>query len=163
MLADILTRVTGTPLRDFARTALFEPLGITDWEWVADLHGRPMAFTGLRLRPRDMAKLGRLVLNHGQWRGRQLVPADWIAASLQPRISTGFGGLQYGYLWWTGTVAWKGQQLPWSAAFGNGGQRIFILPALDLTVVITSGAYGDGRAASRVNAYFRDIVAAVHD
>lgn len=55
------------PLRDFARTHLFGPLGIVDWEWVGDVHGRPLAFTGLRMRPRDMVKIGRMVLDHGRW------------------------------------------------------------------------------------------------
>ncbi len=158
VLADILARATKTPLKEFARTALFEPLGITDWEWVADLHGRPMAFTGLRMRPRDMAKIGQLVASRGRWRGQQIVPAEWIEASLQPRLSTGFDGLEYGYQWWCGTVEWKGQKLPWSAAFGNGGQRIFVVPGLDLVVVVTAGAYGELQVARRINGFFRDIV-----
>lgn len=165
VLADILTRVAKTPLKDFARKALFEPLGISDWEWVADLHGRPMAFNGLRMRPRDMAKIGRMVVDHGQWRGRQIVPADWIAASLQPRVTTGFDGLQYGYQWWLGTVEWKGKRLAWSAAFGHGGQRLFVVPDLDMTVVITAGAYDDSdlQVARRLNAFFKDIVSTVQN
>lgn len=161
MLADILTRVTGTPLEEYARARLFQPLGITDWEWVGDLHGRPMAFTGLRLRPRDMAKLGRLVLDHGQWKGRQLVPADWIDASLKPHLDTGFDGTRYGYQWWTGTVQWQGMRLPWAAAFGNGAQRIFVVPDLDLCVVTTAGAYGDVAVAKRIDALLQDIVATI--
>jgi CubicO group peptidase (beta-lactamase class C family) len=161
VLADILTRTTHRNLKELARESLFEPLGIKDWEWTADLHGRPMAFTGLRMRPRDMAKLGRLVLDHGQWRGRQIVPADWIAASLQPRISTGIADFEYGYLWWLGPVDWHGRKLRWAAAFGNGGQRIIVVPELDLTVVITAGAYGDPQAAPRVHAFFKDIVSTV--
>lgn len=163
VLADILTRVTQMPLKDFARKMLFEPLGIREWEWTADLHGRPMAFTGLRMRPRDMAKIGRLVLNKGQWRGQQIVPADWIAASLQPRINTGIADYQYGYLWWLGPVDWRGRSLRWGAAFGNGGQRIFVVPDLDMTVVITAGAYGDPQIAPRVNAYFKDIISTVQE
>ena len=161
VLADLLVRATGIPLRDFARRNLFEPLGISDWEWVGDLQGRPMAFTGLRLRPRDLAKLGRLVLDHGRWRGRQVVPEDWLAASLQPRLPTGFDGLQYGYQWWAGTLAWQGRQLTWNAAFGNGGQRLFLVPELDLTVVIAAGAYDDLAAARRVNGFCRDLAATV--
>jgi CubicO group peptidase (beta-lactamase class C family) len=161
VLADLLARTTYQSLKDFVRAALFEPLGIHDWEWTADLHGRPMAFTGLRMRPRDMAKLGRLVLDHGAWRGRQIVPADWIAASLQPRINTGISDFQYGYLWWLGPVDWHGRQLRWAAAFGNGGQRIIVVPELDLTVVITAGAYGDPQAAPRVHTFFKDIVSQV--
>lgn len=161
LLADILGRATGMPWKDFARTALFEPLGITDLEWVGDFHGRPMAYTGLRMRPRDLAKIGRLVLDHGRWRGRQLVPEAWITASLQPRLDTGFDGTRYGYFWWTGTTSWQGRTLAWVAAFGNGGQRLFVVPDLDLTVVITAGAYGDPQAARRVNGYFKAIVATV--
>ncbi|MBS1767870.1 MAG: serine hydrolase [Acidobacteria bacterium] len=161
VLADILARATGAPLKDYARTQLFEPLGITDWEWTGDLHGRPMAFTGLRLRPRDMAKLGRLVLDHGVWQGKQIVPAAWIDASLQPRLETGFDGTRYGYQWWTGTVRWQGKPLPWAAAFGNGAERIFVVPDLDLCVVTTAGAYGDIEVAKRVDALLQEIVGTV--
>lgn len=161
VLADILTRATKMSLKDFVRTALFEPLGISDWEWTSDLHGRPMAFTGLRMRPRDMAKIGRLVLDHGQWRGRQIVPAGWIDASLKPRIDTGIADFQYGYLWWSGPVDWHGKKLRWAAAFGNGGQRIFVVPELDMTVVITAGAYGDPQIAPRVSAFFKHIISTV--
>ncbi len=161
VLADLLARATGKPWTEFARTALFDPMGITDVEWVTDFRSRPMANSGLRLRPRDMAKLGRLVLDHGWWKGRQLVPAAWIDASLRPRLATGFDGTQYGYQWWTGTVAWKGRPLPWGAAFGNGSQRIYVVPELDLTVVITAGAYGDLPTVRRVQAAFQDLVKTV--
>jgi CubicO group peptidase (beta-lactamase class C family) len=159
VLADIVVRVTGTPLRDFARTALFEPLGIREWEWVADPWRRPLAFAGLRMRPRDLAKIGRLMLARGEWQGRQVVPADWVAESLRPHIATG-DGLGYGYQWWTGAVDWEGKSLAWSAAFGNGGQRLFVVPELDLTVVITAGAYNDPQIRRTVTEIFRQIVAA---
>lgn len=163
VLADILTRATGMPWKDFARKALFEPMGITDWEWETDLHGRPMSYSGLRLRPRDMAKLGLLVVNHGQWQGHQLVPSDWIDASLRTRVATGFDGMGYGYQWWTGTVNWHRRVLGWAAAFGNGSQRIFVLPDLDLSVVVTAGAYGDLQVARRVNAFLKDVVATIRE
>jgi CubicO group peptidase (beta-lactamase class C family) len=160
VLADIVVRTTGTPLRDFARAALFEPLGIHEWEWVADPWRRPLAFAGLRMRPRDLAKIGRLVLARGQWQGRHVVPADWVAESLRPHIATG-NGLGYGYQWWTGTVAWEGRMLEWSAGFGNGGQRLFVVPTLDLTVVITAGEYNDPQIGRAVREIFTQIIATV--
>ena len=160
VLADIVTRATETPLRDFARTTLFEPLGIHEWEWVADPWRRPLAFAGLRMRPRDVAKIGRMVLAHGEWQGRQVVPADWVAESLRPHIAAG-DGLGYGYQWWTGTIDRAGKTLAWRAGFGNGGQRLFIVPELDLTVVITAGAYNDPQIRRAVTEIFRQIAAAV--
>lgn len=163
LLAEVLARSTGMTFKAFARQQLFEPLGITHWEWTGDLHGRTRVYDGLRLRPRDMAKLGRLVLDHGQWQGRALVPAEWIAASLRPRILTGFDGVHYGYQWWTGSVDWQGQSLRWGAAFGHGNQRVYVVHELDLTVVVTAGAYGENlkTAARRVHGFFQDIIATV--
>ncbi len=161
ILADLISRATGKPFKDFARKELFEPLGIQDWEWVADLHGRAMPFNGLRLRPRDLAKIGRLVLNHGRWQERQLVPEEWIKASLEPRLVTGVSTFRYGYQWWAGTVQWQGKTLSWNAGFGNGGQRLFLVPDLDLVVVTTAGAYGQLVTARRVNQLLQEIVATV--
>ncbi|QYM78361.1 beta-lactamase family protein [Horticoccus luteus] len=161
VLADILERATHMPWTEFARTALFEPLGISDVEWVTDLRSRPMANSGLRLRPRDMAKLGRLVLNRGKWKERQVVPAAWIDEMLRPRLATGVEDTRYGYQWWTGSVNWQGRSLPWHAAWGNGSQRIFVIPDLDMTVVFTAGAYGDPQTVRQVQKYFQALVDSV--
>src|SRR6185369_15083075 len=104
-----------------------------------------------------------LVLDGGTWRGRQLVPASWVRDSLRPRISTNFRSppsaaepLQYGYQWWAGTAPWHRRTLAWSAGFGNGGQRLFVVPELDLTVAITAGDYGSAEIAHAVNLLFSD-------
>lgn len=160
ILAGLLEQGVGMPLPDYARARLFAPLGITDWEWLRDLRGRPLAFSGLRMRPRDLATIGQLILQRGLWNGVQLVPAAWIDASLQPQTDVG-DGRRYGYQWWHGTARALGEEQLWTAGFGNGGQRLFVVPALDLVVVMTAGAYDDEEAAIRINAMFHRIAAAV--
>ena len=158
ILADLITRGTGEPLDVVARERLFEPLGIRDWAWVSDLHGRPMAFNGLRLRPRDLLKIGRLVLDDGRWQGRQIVPAAWIDQSLQPRFTTEVRNYRYGHQWWSGVASWKGKPMPWFAGFGNGGQRLVVVPGLDLAIVTTAGAYDEDATAIRVNNLVQEII-----
>jgi CubicO group peptidase (beta-lactamase class C family) len=162
VIADLLERASGTSLDRLARTRLFEPLGITDSEWIGDLWGRPMAYAGLRLKPRDLLRIGQMMLDHGRWQGHQVVPAEWVAESIRPHIDTGKGpGSGYGYFWWTGTVDWQGMKLPWSAAVGNGGQRLFLVPALDLAVVMTAGVYNDAGVAAKETDLFNRVVEAV--
>jgi CubicO group peptidase (beta-lactamase class C family) len=148
-LADVLVTQSGQSLITLARAQLFEPLGIRQWEWVTDLHDRPLAFSGLRMRPRDMLKIGRLINNKGQWHGRQIVPAAWVDESTRTQIDTHIDMLAlsgepvgYGYQWWTGQLRWKDKVLNWASAMGNGGQRIFVVPELDLSIVMTAGDYG---------------------
>jgi len=160
VLAQLLAERVGMPLPDYARKQLFEPLGISDWEWVGDYRGRPLAFAGLRLRPRDLARIGQLVLQHGQWNGRQVVPAEWIAESTRPHIDTGIeAGLQYGYQWWLGKVKVGGAEQAWIGGIGNGGQRMWILPALDMVIVTTAGDYNQ-RASWRQSETLLDHVMA---
>jgi CubicO group peptidase (beta-lactamase class C family) len=160
ILAELLARGVGMPLPDYARSRLFAPLGITEWEWMRDIRGRPLAFSGLRMRPRDLARIGQLILQHGRWDGVQIVPEAWVAASLQPRTEVG-DGRQYGYQWWHGQTRALGRKQAWTAGFGNGGQRLFVVPALDLVVVITAGLYDDEAGAIRVNRLFHRIAAAI--
>jgi CubicO group peptidase (beta-lactamase class C family) len=148
LLGNIIDRVSGQPLEGFAREALFTPLGISDWEWMKYRNEHIAATAGLRLRPRDAAKIGQLVLNKGAWGGRQIVSAKWIEQSVTPRFQAigYFGGLfYYGQQWWMGRTLSGDKDVKWIAAQGLGGQRIFIVPELDLVMVTTSGLYGSGR------------------
>lgn len=138
VLAHLIARGTGKPLLDFAREKLFTPLGIVDIEWTLGMNGEPAAASGLRLRPRDLARIGQLVLERGRWRGRQVVPAAWLEASFANRVPAE-DGLEYGYQWWLGRGRVDGR--PWIAGFGNGGQRLAIIPDLDLVVVVLAGNY----------------------
>ncbi|WLT32001.1 serine hydrolase [Geothrix sp. PMB-07] len=163
LLAELIRRGTGQSLEQYADEMLFRPLQIEDWAWVPDVHGRAMAFNGLRLRPRDLLKVGRLMLNHGAWQGRQLVPQAWIAQSMTPRFDTDVRDYRYAYQWWHGTATWHGQRIDWHAGFGNGGQRLYVVPALDLSVVTTAGAYDELPTAIRVNDLIQEVVDAVEN
>jgi CubicO group peptidase (beta-lactamase class C family) len=167
-LADLLVRTTGKPLVDLARDELLAPLGVTRFEWTTDLRDRPLAYAGLRLRPRDMAKLGRLLLEGGRWRGREVVPEAWVADSLRSHVdvgefSIGPGTNGYGYQWWTGSTERRGRPVAWSVAAGLGGQRIFVLPELDLCVVFTAGEYGSHEISRIEMRLLEAILAAARD
>jgi CubicO group peptidase (beta-lactamase class C family) len=161
LLADILVQRSGRGLLDLARTDLFEPLGIMNWEWRTGLHGQPLAYAGLRLTPPDLLRLGRLMLTGGNWQGRQVLPAVWVAATLQPRITVGKGPFRYGHHWWAGQVQHAGRGLPSIAGLGNGGQRLTVIPELDLAVVFTAGAYNSERIGPIEGALLRQIVASL--
>ncbi|SHG01010.1 CubicO group peptidase, beta-lactamase class C family [Bradyrhizobium erythrophlei] len=166
LLGTILARQSGQSLDAFARDALFAPLGITDFEWQTYRNGKVSAAAGLRLRPRDATKIGQLVLNKGVWQGASIVPADWIEQSVVPRFQAlgYFGGLFfYGRFWWLGRTLSGGQEVPWISAMGLGGQRIFIVPTLDLVVTSTSGLYTDPRQGTAALDMLGVIIAAVRE
>jgi CubicO group peptidase (beta-lactamase class C family) len=142
----VLQQATGKWLDEFAKEVLFEPLGITKFEWVRLPASRePAAGSGLRLRPRDLAKIGQLVIDKGVWKGQRIVSEKWIEESTLTRQEGLFGisSLGYGYQWWTDYKADSGRQIAWTCAQGFGGQRIYTVPAFDLVVVITAGLYDD--------------------
>jgi CubicO group peptidase (beta-lactamase class C family) len=160
LLSAIMRKATGRPLDEFARESLFEPLGITGTEWTR-VKGDTDAGGGLRLRPRDMAKIGQLVLAGGRWNDRQVVSKAWIETSTAPKLKATDDQL-YGYLWWLGRSRLNGGEVHWVGALGRGGQSIRIVPELDLVVVVTAGYYQDySRQAFQVQyGIFRDILRA---
>lgn len=158
LLAAIIERQTGASLASFAESNLFAPIGITNWRWVNDPWGRAISFAGLRMTPRDLAKVGRMMLDGGRWQGKQIVPAEWIEISFSDSIRAN-ASFDYGYQWYSGTLPWRGQTLRWHGAIGNGGQRLFLVPALDLTVAIAAGAYNSPVIGPAIAKLFREIAA----
>lgn len=137
-LSAIVQQTTGMTTLEFARQYLFDPLGINDLVWLTDPQGIAIGNSNLLLHPLDMAKFGYLFLHGGQWDGQQIVPAEWVAESTQAHVFTNFPAkptANYGYQWWVD------KQGRFYDAAGYGGQEIFVLPDLNMVVVLTSGGY----------------------
>jgi CubicO group peptidase (beta-lactamase class C family) len=139
VLSAVVQKATARPLDQFAKEALFDPLDIEDWEWGKMANGDPGASWGLRLRPRDLAKIGQLVLNKGTWQGQPIVSSAWIEEMIAPRIVRQAGA--YGYLWWLGRQAVDDREVDVINGSGWGGQNLYVVPSLDLVVVVTAGVY----------------------
>jgi CubicO group peptidase (beta-lactamase class C family) len=165
VLAAVLARATKSPLRDYVRRVLFEPLGITQFEWLGDVAGLPNAASGLRLRPRDLAKFGSLYLHAGRWNGKQVIPADWVERSTRRhftfRARTGpdtGGEFGYSYFWWYNCVPTAGGLIEVRAAVGNGQQRVFVIPGLDMVVTVLAGRYNDPGASTLASRILREHI-----
>ena len=152
LLSPILEQATGQPVLTYARSHLFDPLGIpttpaaqpladdahwaeyeaAGFAWPVDPQGYATAGAHLKLRPQDMTRLGQLFLQDGQWQGSQVVPAAWVreATSVQPSATVP----HYGYLWWMTTV----DGTPSYFAWGLGGQLIQVVPDRHLVMVVSS-------------------------
>jgi len=161
LLSAIIHKVAGKPLDVFVRGALFEPLGITEFEWTR-VKGDTDASGSLRLRPRDIAKIGQLVLAGGRWNDRQIVSKAWIETSTAAKLKA-TDNQSYGYLWWLGGARFNGRRVNWVGALGRGGQYIRIVPELDLVVAVTAGYYQDySPQAFRVQfSVFSDVLRAI--
>ena len=146
LIGKLIQKGTGQSLPDFARANLFDPVGIGATVWTNGSNGEPAASSGLRMTPRDLARIGQLILNRGQWDGRPVVPAEWLEKSFQPYLAVD-DFRRYGYFWYIGDLQYGNPPnrpiAHWIGAFGLGGQRLFVLPELDIAVAITAGNYAD--------------------
>jgi CubicO group peptidase (beta-lactamase class C family) len=149
LLEAIVQKTANRPLEILAKEMLFDPLGISDVEWLRFSNGDVLGHGGLRLRARDLAKLGQLVLNRGSWNGRQIVSTAWIDQSVTPQIN-GEGIFFYGYQWWLGRSLIARKEIDWIAGVGYGGQRLYIVPSRGLVVAVYSGAYGKPQLVGNV-------------
>lgn len=139
-LGDLLERATQMPLPEFAEQTLFKPLGIETAHWQFTPLGTAMTGGGLGLKSADLLKLGQLYLNGGAWKGQQVVPAGWVAASIEPRAAID-AETEYGYLWWLKTFEIDDRALGTYFMSGAGGNKVFVVPDLQAVIVITSTNY----------------------
>lgn len=154
LLARAVKRASGKNIEEYAAEELFRPLQIKNWEWLKDSDGEPAAHFGLRLTPRDMAKIGQLVLQNGKWKGQQVVPNSWIIAMSDHKNRT----RRYGYQWWLEEFPVGDRIAEAVVAYGKGGQTIFVLPQQRAVVVLTAGHYDDSKAAGARNALLKDRI-----
>ena len=136
-LGPLLERATGQSVPDFARDNLFAPLGITHVRWQFQPLGPAMTGGGLNLRSRDLLRLGQLYLNGGTWNGRRVLSAEWVRRSTTPHANAR-EDTDYGYLWWLPTVHANGRDFKGYAMYGTGGNKVFVFPAEQLVVVVTT-------------------------
>lgn len=142
LIGALIERGSGKSLPEFAREVLFEPLGITDFFWMTGSDGVASPASGLRLTAPHLLRIGAVLIDGGRFEGRQVVPEAWIEASWTPAVNTP-DGLGYGLLWYIGEapVPAYGKPLRWLAAFGNGGQRIWLAPEAGVACIIYAGDY----------------------
>jgi CubicO group peptidase (beta-lactamase class C family) len=161
LLAAIIQKTTGKPVDEFAKEFLFEPLGITKFEWVKyPGTNLPAAASGLRLRSRDLLKFGLLYYNKGDWKGEQIIPVNWVEESFQPHVSRPGSNktAAYGYQFWMATDTILNKPRPLVACVGNGDQRIFFDKTNSLVIVITAGNYNKWDIKNNSAAILKDYI-----
>ncbi len=161
LLGHLIAAGTGKPLDAFAQEVLFDPLGITRFEWIGGSNGAPSASGGLRLSARDLARIGQLIPAQGKCKGRQIVPASWLRGCMTPAAAIG-DGRHYSRQW-----ALSAETMPAAdatrltlSAIGNGGQRLSVVPSLDLAVVTLAGNYNRPDHSAMPALILREIVLA---
>lgn len=142
----------------YVQTRLFDPLGIEGADGRRSPSGEVQSGGQLRIRPADLARIGRMVLNGGTFEGERILPAAWLRTMLTPKVGA-TPDMDYGYLWWTRFFKAPGGARA-GAAFmlGNGGNIVVLLPDHDAVAVIAATSYGDKDAATRAFALIESYV-----
>jgi len=156
LLAELILRVSGQNIHEFAKEFVFKPLGIDRSEWtISPATNTPAAASGLRLTSIDMLKYGILYQNGGKWGDLQIIPKGWVQESFKPHLELPFGS--YGYQFWIFNIDIDGGILKIPTAVGNGDQRIYFDQKNDLVVVTTAGNYNVWDIENDAEAVLRKI------
>ena len=143
MLAAVVQKVTGKKLTEYLQERVFTPMNVTEWAWEESPEGVNTGGWGVHIQPESLAKFGQLILNEGNWEGKQLVPAEWIHEMCKKHRET--GREVYGYHIWhcgghDGAVR----------ADGALGQYVISVLDKDMVVVMTEATLGNGRDQRRL-------------
>ncbi len=135
LMSVIIKKATGLYADEYAEENLFGPMGITDYHWKKSPDGYPDALGGVYLAAEDLAKIGQLIQNKGEWDGKQVVSGEWVERSTA-RISdtTQVADYGYGYQWWRPDQ----EGVDVIAGFGYGGQTLLIFPEFNMQAVVYS-------------------------
>ncbi len=140
LLTTVLKRSANMTSKEFADKHLFGPLGIKNYRWFHDSEYNYVGGHTIFIRPRDLARIGQVILDGGSYQGRQIVSEEWLEKSFSPFVSEfvktdiGETAFDYGYLWWLGEYQGYKYQFGW----GHGGQFLFLIPDANTLVVTTA-------------------------
>jgi len=164
VLAAIIEKESGMGFLDFSNTYLFDPLQTEGGLWLTMGNGLPMASGGIYLRARELAKIGLLFLNHGQWEGKQIISDDWISISQYPHVAATnyIPNTSYGYQWWIKNYTIKGTSHRCFFGAGWGEQYLFIIPDFNMIVEFNSGYYTGTNNISPFDLMENYILRAIH-
>ena len=159
VLSEVLRKATGEPADRYAREKLFSPLGITKIEWVYSPLDVPQTGGGLRLTSPDLLKIAQLYLDGGRWRGARIINESWVRTSTKPHAKID-ETTNYGYLWWLKSFKIGDTSYPAYYMSGNGGNKVVVVPDLDMAVVITSTNYNTHGMHEQTDSILTDYVLA---
>lgn len=140
LAAAMVARTTREWLPSFFERAVARPLDMDHYALNLAPNGDGYGGGGAYLAPRDLLKVGQLVISRGAWRGRQVVSRAWMGASVAHQVATPDGGSD-GFAWHRFPVRAAGRVWQEVEANGNGGQMVMVVPELDLVVGVTAGNY----------------------
>ena len=139
ILSAVLTKETGMSTYAYARSRLFQPMGVQLSAWTTDPQGIYFGGNEMRLRPRDLLTFAELYRNRGMHNGTQIIPSAWIDSSWVRRTTSPYNGHGYGRGWWMRQAHGHDVFFAW----GYGGQYAFIVPDLELIMIATSDAVSE--------------------
>jgi len=138
ILQHVIFNTSGMNLSDFNKKYIFGPLGITKFSFGIDNCGLNSGAAGMKLRSRDMLKIGLMMNNDGKWNGEQILSKEWVERATKAYCNVDSDSHQYGYFWWGQNSKIGDKVYKVKSARGAGGQFIFMVKDLDLVVVFTS-------------------------
>jgi CubicO group peptidase (beta-lactamase class C family) len=159
-LEDLIVRKSGLAFSDYAQKYLFDPLGIQDNHWLQGPRGIVMAGYGLWMKPRDMAKIGYLYINHGKWNENNVLSEKWIEDAMNVHAPNVDVGQDYGYLWWQEHMPCRDHLIKVVYAVGFGGQYIFIVPEEKIVCVMTGNNFENNSRFALENDWFKRYILA---
>lgn len=156
MLAALVKKLTGMNVVEYLMPRLFEPLDIDEPYYIKDSIGINIGYTGMRMKMRDLAKVGQVYLNHGAWNGKQIIPESWLKLASQKHIST--EDCNTGIDWQQGYCYqfWKGRYNT-TRFCGAYGQMCVIMPDYDAVFVINSG-YDNDKLGYILESFYENIM-----
>ncbi|MCC9605806.1 beta-lactamase family protein [Blastopirellula sp. JC732] len=158
MLSVIVQKVTGETVLEYLTPRLFQPLGIATPVWEKSPQGESIGGYGLYLKTEDIAKFGQLYLQKGNWNGKQILPAEWIAKATSKQVSNGDNpesdwNQGYGFQFWRCRHnAFRGD--------GKDGQFCIVMPDQDAVVAITAHT---GNMQAELNVVWDHLLPALHE